>query len=297
LRFGLVFFVLQMAKMLQIFMKITETVKILLLGEPAEKIRGWQEMLRPISECIWLDPTDIPADEQPEVVIADNNPIYEGDGGVIRIGGDSSADVNLPADTNAEQLRLACRLLAEIVRLRRRERAIIELQNRFYTEALTDHLTGLPNHRAWDETLPKYLAAVSESCCLCLAEFDLDFFKQINDDFGHVIGDEVLKSVGSAICENLRHGDFVARIGGDEFGLLIWVSDFASAQAVVERVRSALPDILKKLGSHPVTASAGLIVVDHISSPTTPKALFSCADEALRLAKQQGRNRSVLSEG
>jgi diguanylate cyclase (GGDEF)-like protein len=292
-------------------MKIHESVKILLLSESAEKIRDWQEMLRPISEYIWIGTGTIPADEQPDVVIADETPIYEGDGGVIRIGNveskgtvpsatggsGKSPDVNLPADAKAEQLQLACRLLAEIVRLRRRERSIIELQNRFYTESLTDHLTGMPNRRAWDEALPKHLAAVSESCCLCLAEFDLDFFKQINDDFGHAVGDEVLKSVGLAICENLRHGDFVARIGGDEFGLLIWVSDLASAQAVVERVRSAMPDILKELGSHPVTASAGLIVVDHTSSPATPKALFLCADEALRQAKQQGRNRSVTSVG
>jgi diguanylate cyclase (GGDEF)-like protein len=127
-----------------------------------------------------------------------------------------------------------------------------------------------------------------------LAIFDLDHFKQINDAFGHVAGDAVLKSVASAICESLRQGDFVARIGGDEFGLLIWVADLDIAPVVVERVRSALPDRLTELGIHRVTASAGIAGASPKSSPTSPSTLFAQADEALRRAKQEGRNRMVV---
>ncbi|MGA2060426.1 MAG: GGDEF domain-containing protein [Thermoguttaceae bacterium] len=273
--------------------KSPESVKILLLAERAENIRLWTEMLSPISASIWLDSASIPADQQPEVVVTDGTPVLEGDGGVIRIGSDAPADVNLPADTNARELQLACRLLAEIVRLRRRERAITAVGHRLYADAFTDPLTGLSNRRAWDKTLRERLKAVTDSRWLCLAIFDLDHFKQINDAFGHAAGDEVLKSVARVICERLRQDDFVARIGGDEFGLLIWVSDLAIAPAVVERVRTALPEQLAASGVHQVTASAGLSGVGCSTLTKNPSELFAQADDALRRAKQEGRDRTV----
>ena len=218
-----------------------ESVKILLLAQRPENIRAWAELLHPMSAQIWSDPASIPQDQQPDVVVTDGAPVFEGDCGVIRIGADAPADVNLPADASARELQLACRLLAEVVRLRRRERAITEVRHRLYNDAFTDPLTGLSNRRAWDKTLRERLKVVGDSRTFCLAVFDLDHFKQINDAFGHAAGDEVLKSVALAICEHLRQDDFVARIGGDEFGLLIWVSDPAIAPAVVERVRMPRP--------------------------------------------------------
>ena len=274
-------------------LKSPESVKILLLAETAENIRLWAEMLSPISASIWLDSASIPADQQPEVVVADGTPVFEGDGGVIRIGSDAPADVNLPESPSPRELQLACRLLAEIVRLRRRERAITEVGHRLYADAFTDPLTGLSNRRAWDKTLRERLKAITDSRCLCLAIFDLDHFKQINDDFGHAAGDEVLKSVARAICERLRQDDFVARIGGDEFGLLIWVSDPAIAPSVVERVRTALPDRLTASGIRRVTASAGVAGVGSSDPPTSPGEIFAKADDALRRAKQEGRDRTV----
>jgi diguanylate cyclase (GGDEF)-like protein len=273
--------------------KPLESVKILLLAETAENVRFWTEMLSPISACIWVDSASIPQDQQPEVVITDGTPVFEGNYGVIRIGSDVPADVNLPDRPSPRELQLACRLLAEIVRLRRRELSFTELQHRLYTEAFTDPLTGLPNRRAWDQTLRERLGAATDSRCLCLAIFDLDHFKQVNDAFGHAAGDEVLKSVASSICESLRQGDFVARIGGDEFGLLIWVSDPGIAPAVVERVRTALPDRLTASGIHRVTASAGLAGVSSSTPTTSPGTLFAQADEALRRAKQEGRDRTM----
>ena len=273
--------------------KPAESVKILLLAERAEYIRLWAEMLSPISACIWLDSASIPADQQPEVVVADGTPVFEGDGGVIRIGSDAPADVNLPESPSARELQLACRLLGENVRLRRRERAITEVRRRLYNDAFTDTLTGLSNRRAWDKTLRERLKAITDSRCLCLAIFDLDHFKQINDAFGHAAGDEVLKSVARVICERLRQDDFVARIGGDEFGLLIWISDPGIAPAVVERVRTALPDRLIASGVHRVTASAGLAGVSLKTPSTNPSEIFAQADEALRRAKQEGRDRIV----
>jgi diguanylate cyclase (GGDEF)-like protein len=268
-------------------------MKILLLAESAEKIGHWSEILQPISDCIWPNSAAQPADQQPDIVIADGGSIIEGDSGVIRIGSNTPADVNLPADTSAGELQLACRLLDEIVRMRRRERAVSEVRRRLYTDAFTDPLTGLSNRRAWDKTLRERLKAVTDSSCLCLSIFDLDHFKLINDAFGHAAGDEVLKSVALAICESLRQGDFIARIGGDEFGMLIWVADPGIAPAVVERVRSALPEGLARSRAHQVTASAGLAGVGPTNPAISPGELFARADEALRQAKQKGRNCTV----
>ncbi len=177
------------------------------------------------------------------------------------------------------------------MRLRRRERAISEVRRRLYNDAFSDPLTGLSNRRAWDKALRERLKAASDSRRLCLAIFDLDHFKQINDAFGHAAGDEVLKAVASGICEQLRQDDFVARIGGDEFGLLIWVSDLGIAETVVERVRGALPERLTAMGVRRVTASAGIAGVDSAGSHGGPGELFARADEALRRAKQEGRDR------
>ena len=273
--------------------KTAESVKILLLAERAEKIRLWAEMLSPISACIWLDSASIPADQQPEVVVTDGIPVFEGDGGVIRIGSDAPADVNLPATQVPGNCSWPAACWPRSCVLRRRERAITAVGHRLYNDAFTDPLTGLSNRRAWDKTLRERLKAITDSRWLCLAIFDLDHFKQINDDFGHAAGDEVLKSVASVICERLRQDDFVARIGGDEFGLLIWVSDLAIAPAVVERVRTALPERLTASGVHRVTASAGLAGVGCSTLTTNPSELFAQADEALRRAKQEGRDRTV----
>lgn len=281
-------------------MLVAKSIKILLLSESAESIRLWSAMLSPISDCLWSDLASIPAHEQADVIVTDGfsldgSPVFEGDSAIIRIGSTLLADVNLRCGVESSELQLACRLLAEIVQLRRREITITALQRRFYNEACTDHLTGLSNRRAWDQALHERIGAVSDMHCLCLAIFDLDHFKQINDHFGHASGDAVLQSVAMTICDELRQGDFVARIGGDEFGLLIWVSYPEMATTVIERVRASLPDRLTKSGIHPVTVSAGLACINHSNPPTTPSVLYAQADEALRRAKKEGRNRTAWS--
>jgi len=277
--------------------KTAESLKILLLAEQAEQARAWAEMLRGAVACVWTDEGSVPPDEQADVVVADGTPIGEGDSGVIRIGSDAPADVNLPADATARELQLACLLLAEVVRMRRRERATGEVRRRLYNDAFTDPLTGLSNRRAWDKTLRERLKAVGDSRRLCLAVFDLDHFKGVNDALGHAVGDEVLKSIAVAICEQLRQDDFVARIGGDEFGLLFWVADQTRGADVVERVRGALPERIEAMGMARVTASAGVAEAGSAIAGAGPGEIFARADEALRRAKQEGRNRTVGAEG
>ena len=272
--------------------------KILILAGQGVSARRWADMLREPGTEVWLDGDEIPPEMRPEVVVTDREDFSDEDeeSGTVRIAAAGSADVNLPADVTARELRLACRLLARIVRLRRSQRHGAELHRRLSEAALTDPLTGLPNRRAWEQALRERLRAATGSQRLCLAVFDLDHFKRINDAHGHAAGDEVLRAAGRAIRDALREDDFVARLGGDEFALLLWVPDEAAAAKVVERVRNALPGRLSRTATHAVSASAGYRTVPTDDPSTTlpgPDELYAAADAAMHQAKQQGRDRTV----
>ena len=203
-----------------------------------------------------------------------------GDPAVIRIGGsDGPADVRLPEDCTPRELALACELLAEIVRLRRRGRCAAQIRQELSAQALSDPLTGLPNRRAWDLALKERAAAAAEAPNqLCLAILDLDHFKQINDLHGHAVGDEVLKASGRTISDHLRQDDFVARFGGDEFGLLLWVPDDETAAAILERVRTALPGEHARAGLPTRTASVGYRLAGRgggVRPPALPRVALS----------------------
>jgi diguanylate cyclase (GGDEF)-like protein len=272
--------------------------KVLIVGEAAAQ--RWAEILRAAGAHVWLGPNDAPDDQQPEIVLTDSRP-WEGpdETGVIRIGAVGPADLHLPEDCSARELQLACRLLAQIVRLRRRVRLAAETHHQLSVAALTDPLTGLPNRRAWDAALAQRMAVAADAAGhLCLAILDLDHFKRINDTLGHAVGDEVLRESGRAVYDSLRHDDFVARLGGDEFGLLLWVPNEAVAAVVVERVRTALPTRLVRTPAPEATASAGYCLWGsqagaESGSQLVPEALYTAADAALREAKRRGRNRTV----
>jgi diguanylate cyclase (GGDEF)-like protein len=293
----------------------TSRLQILILaGDPAAAER-WAATLQGPQSRVWLAADDVPDLARLDLILTDR----EGSGppgsqsaggppraflagaggepGVIRIGHEGPADVRLPADVTERELRLACRLLAEIVRLRRKEDARTLVHRRLVHQALTDSLTGLPNRRAWDQAVGERLrAAAGGPGRLSLAILDLDHFKRVNDAHGHAIGDAVLRAGGRVVSGGLRSEDFVARLGGDEFGLLLWVPNETSARAVVDRVRRAIPSGLAQAGTPTVTASAGFstTLVGDLASPLPcPALLFAAADAALREAKRQGRDRTV----
>ncbi|HUT10747.1 MAG TPA: GGDEF domain-containing protein [Thermoguttaceae bacterium] len=274
-------------------------------------------MLAGSETVIWLSRLEIPPSAHPDVVVTDRDlpghrdpEILPGKApptlvGVVKIGGGQGrADVALPEDVTARELRLACRLLAQIVRLRRREKSAAQSHRRLAEQALTDPLTGLPNRRAWQDGLEERLARIAgpegpRSQRLCVAVLDLDHFKRVNDTHGHAVGDEVLRASGRSIRESLRQDDFVARLGGDEFGLLLWVPDEPTAASVVDRVRTTLPPRLIQAATHAITASAGYHVVASVESPATTLSadtVYSVADAAMHEAKRLGRDRTVAYE-
>lgn len=147
--------------------------------------------------------------------------------------------------------------------------------------AETDPLTGLPNRRAWDLGIAQLLGEGAE---FTVAMLDFDHFKQYNDTYGHPAGDRLLKETAALWREQLRAGDVLARLGGEEFGLLLPGCDAAHAGEVIERLRGAV------YGDR--TCSAGFAVRQPGESSD---AVMMRADEALYEAKAAGRDRACLS--
>jgi diguanylate cyclase (GGDEF)-like protein len=168
-----------------------------------------------------------------------------------------------------------------------------ELVARLAGEARVDKLTGLLNRRGFEERAAIELAqARREDLWIAVAAFDIDYFKRINDEWGHDVGDPVLARLGAVLASNSREVDAVARIGGEEFVVLLPGSDTADADTFTQRIRRAL-----------ATADASEIPAVRVSAgvaaaraPENVEALLLRADSALYAAKRAGRDRTLISE-
>jgi len=160
--------------------------------------------------------------------------------------------------------------------------------------AATDGLTGLPNKRAVTDALKRTFAqAAMTRVPLALLLLDLDHFKQVNDQYGHAAGDQVLASVGAALRSVVRAQDFAGRNGGEEFAILLPETEIAAALGIAERVRATIAKLTVPGTDVPVTVSVGVAgFPDHAS---TLERLEQLADAALYVAKLQGRNRVELA--
>nr|WP_231126784.1 sensor domain-containing diguanylate cyclase [Motilibacter aurantiacus] len=157
--------------------------------------------------------------------------------------------------------------------------------------ATTDALTGVANRRSFDEALERELSRSSRSGApLSLALLDIDFFKRLNDTYGHQTGDVALQRVAAAVAQAVRGEDIVARYGGEEFALVMPGTALADAAAVAERVRAAVQDIAVEPR---VTVSVG--VAAHPQAGQEPAGLVAAADAALYASKEAGRNRVTVS--
>jgi diguanylate cyclase (GGDEF)-like protein len=181
-------------------------------------------------------------------------------------------------------------------RLRSNNEAVqenIALRRQFEQAALSDPLTGFRNRRWLDQTLPRIVQRHLHAAePLCIAMMDIDHFKRVNDNFGHAAGDEVLLQVGRLVRGNLRPTDFAARVGGEEFALILPQALLPGAISAVERLRKAIAGAAfdhdgRRLPQ--VTVSLGLVALE---PGVNPEQLLARADVALYAAKQGGRNRT-----
>jgi diguanylate cyclase (GGDEF)-like protein len=182
------------------------------------------------------------------------------------------------------------------LQLREQEERLILLNRQLRELAHRDEVTGLFNKRRLTEQLEAEIARVHRygevfSCLM----IDIDFFKQLNDTFGHQAGDEALRQFGALLLRNLRVTDFVARYGGEEFTVLLPCTDRAGAWHVAETLRTAVRSNVFVLpgGASHMTISIGISTCtkfDRLDS----QAVIVRSDKALYRAKRSGRDRSCF---
>ncbi|MFN2442981.1 MAG: diguanylate cyclase [Thermoanaerobaculia bacterium] len=169
---------------------------------------------------------------------------------------------------------------------------LIEANRRLARLSITDGLTNLYNHRHFQDELAKHFVESSRySRPLSLALIDIDFFKKINDPWGHAVGDLVLKRVAAIFQRSIRHSDLAARYGGEEFGIIMPETEMEQAIIFAEQIRELIEStvIETEAATVRVTVSIGVSSVPH-PKIVSPMALIEDADASLYRAKEHGRN-------
>lgn len=162
--------------------------------------------------------------------------------------------------------------------------------------ATTDALTGLGNRRAFDALLSRRLIDHRDGGIGgCVAIFDIDYFKRVNDRHGHAAGDRVLESFAAIALGIMRPTDYVARLGGEEFGVILMGVSLAQAERICDRLRDAIARTPMRVGhgaAISITVSAGLAAM---TPDQSSDAIMRAADTALYAAKTAGRDRLAIA--
>lgn len=202
---------------------------------------------------------------------------------------------NIVADliTDAERMRTTTAELAEqLERSAREVRTLTEQLERAEHEALLDPLTGLLNRRGFERRIQTQQADGRDIAGGVLLLADIDRFKTINDTYGHVLGDKVIRTVAQVLCANIKGRDIAARLGGEEFAVFLPETTLAGAGALAEHIRDAVsarqirrPGQDESVGR--VTLSIGVAAAEPDDSL---EELIGRADAAMYAAKRAGRN-------
>lgn len=222
------------------------------------------------------------SDQERLTFVVNAAPIYDDDGQVRGVL--TSLDNVTPLEQKKQELNETMRHLTESSEEIRRQNQELELL------ATTDPLTACLNRRSFfTDFETRWEMAVNNTLPISCIMVDIDFFKSINDNFGHSVGDDVLKGVAEVLRTVARIDDLVCRFGGEEFCILLPHTGVDDASEVAERLREAIE--ATRFPQLSVTASLGVSAI--CFGATTPQEMLDQADKCLYQAKRQGRNRVV----
>ncbi len=208
---------------------------------------------------------------------------------VIQIQLDQAQNLRLQAEAAHKEKSDS---LASVLSL---QRDLLEAQEKLRYQATHDALTGLWNRRALLELLEKEI----ERCCrtqssMGILMLDVDHFKPVNDTFGHLVGDQVLKEIALRIARATRGYDLAGRYGGEEFLILLPGCNPEQTEAGAERIRFAISSLPIQVAGSSISLTASLGATVAPDSAATETEILSLADLALYEAKTSGRNQTVL---
>lgn len=202
----------------------------------------------------------------------------------IRLGEEGTSYWSLYECTNRNKLH------SELIKAKEK---LEEQSKALYQLAITDPLTGLMNRRELQNQITRIINLVARNpSTFALLSIDVDFFKQVNDTYGHHAGDKVLKHLARLLQEDRRANDLVARIGGEEFVLLLPDIDEANAYKLAESLRKKVEN--EVMGNISITISIGL-VVSHKNEKNSFDILLKLSDDALYRSKNAGRNQTTVA--
>ncbi|MFL9812026.1 diguanylate cyclase [Stutzerimonas sp. VN223-3] len=178
--------------------------------------------------------------------------------------------------------------------LEAKHRELEALSQHLQTMAISDPLTGCYNRRYFTEIAEKMVSAAQRhDRCISVLMLDIDFFKKINDNYGHPAGDEMLKAVAAACQSVLRQPDFLVRFGGEEFVAILPDTDTTAALVAAERALQVVQALQVETGQHVLEATVSIGIAEYFEGESSLDKALARADSALYHAKRSGRNRCV----
>lgn len=209
---------------------------------------------------------------------------------------DETDDVVAALDAGADDFLSKPVVVPEMLARLRTGTRLLSLERRLRTLARVDPLTQLLNRRTYQELIEReWSAAVRYDSPLSCLMLDVDHFKSINDRYGHLAGDATLMQLAKVLQETCRRPDYVCRYGGEEFGILLPNTDLQGALRCAERCLTAIRGHKFLTGVERLSVTASIGIAERTTAIMSPDQLIDDADQALLLAKRQGRNRCVVA--
>ena len=187
-----------------------------------------------------------------------------------------------------------CLMVYDVTDIASNKQALERANKQLAKLSMIDRLTGLLNRAAWENLLESEYARYRRyGNNSALVMFDIDHFKSINDRFGHLAGDEVIRHIASTTCNHLRHSDSAGRYGGEEFGIILPETNAAGAMVICTRILHAIANSVVSIDCHNISCSVSIGVAPLTAEPESYMAWLNQADQAMYAAKRGGRNQII----